>query len=79
MKGTRTQVNFNETSREIEVLFASPPEVMHKEMIDLISLACNYNASFSFSSKTSLFTAKCVSDSASEELLSDYNEYYYSK
>lgn len=74
-----TQVSFNGTSREIEVLFTSSPEVIHKEMIDLISLACNYNASFSFSSKESLFTAKCVSDSASEALLSDYNEYYYSK
>ncbi len=74
-----TQVSFNAISREVEVLFSSSLDVIHKEMIELISLACNYNASFSFSFKNLLFTAKCTNDADSEKLFRDYLEYFYSK
>lgn len=74
-----TQVKFNEESREVEVFFTSLSDVIHKEMIELISLACNYNASFSFSFKNLLFTAKCTNDADSEKLFKDYQEYFYSK
>ena len=50
-----------------------------KEQIDLISLACNYNASYSYSSDRMLFTAKCNNEADMESLLRDYKEYFYSK
>ena len=72
-------IEFNEATREIEVFLSFSSHCISKEQIDLISLACNYNASYSYSSDRMLFTAKCNSEADTESLLRDYNEYFYSK
>ena len=72
-------IEFNEETRKIEVFFSFSSHCISKEQIDLISLACNYNASYSYSSDRMLFTAKCNSEADTESLLRDYNEYFYSK
>ena len=72
-------IEFNEATREIEVFLSFSSHCISKEQIDLISLACNYNASYSYSSDRMLFTAKCNSEADTESLLRDYKEYFYSK
>ncbi len=74
-----TSIGFNEETEKIEIFFSFSSHCISKEQIDLISLACNYNASYSYSSDRMLFTAKCNSEADTESLLRDYNEYFYSK
>ena len=74
-----TSIGFNKETGKIEVFFSFSSHCISKEQIDLISLACNYNASYSYSSDRMLFTAKCNSEADTESLLRDYNEYFYSK
>lgn len=72
-------IEFNEATREIEVFLSFSSHCISKEQIDLISLACNYNASYSYSNDRLLFTVKCNSEADTESLLRDYKEYFYSK
>ena len=74
-----TSIGFNEETGKIEIFFSFSSHCISEEQIDLISLACNYNASYSYSSDRMLFTAKCNSEADTESLLRDYNEYFYSK
>lgn len=74
-----TSIEFNEKTREIEVFFSLSSRCITEEQIQLISLACNYNASYSYSSDRLLFTVKCNSEADTESLLRDYKEYFYSK
>ena len=72
-------VEFNKETQQIEVFFSFSSQCISKEQINLISLACNYNASYSYSNDRLLFTVKCNSEADTESLLRDYREYFYSK
>lgn len=74
-----TSIEFNEKTRKIEVFFSFSSRCITEEQFQLISLACNYNASYSYSSDRLLFTAKCNSEADTESLLRDYKEYFYFK
>lgn len=74
-----TSIELDEKTRTIKVFFSFSSDCIAKDQIEMISLACNYNASYSYSSDHLLFTAKCNNDADTESLLRDYKEYFYSK
>ncbi len=74
----KTIVNFNEGTRKIEV-FLSGTYPVEKELPELVSFACKYNADFGYDAKKFLFTAKCENAEDTEKLLNDYNQYFFTK
>ena len=76
----KTKINFNKETRSVEVHFSSlPHSVIAKELIELISLACNYNANFSYSCKNHVFSAQCTNFIIAEKLYRSYQEYLFAK
>ena len=75
----KTNIVVKRETREIEVFLPSTSPFTNEEVVELVSLACNYNASFNYDTERLLFTATCNSVRDLEDLLNDYEEYFYQK
>lgn len=76
----KTKINFNKETRSIEVHFTSLSQsLIAQELVDLISIACNYNANFSYSYDRQLFSAQCANFIVAEEIYRAYREYFLEK
>ena len=76
----KTKIGFNKETRSVEVHFASLSQsLIAKELIDLISIACNYNANFSYSCDRRLFSAQCTNLIVAEEIYRAYRAYFLEK
>lgn len=75
----KTNIVVKRETRKIEVSLPSTSPFTNEEVVELVSLACNYNASFNYDTERLLFTATCNSVKGLEELYNDYTEYFYQK
>ena len=75
----KTKIVVKRKTREIEVSLPRTSPFIIEEVVELVSLACNYNANFNYDTERFLFTATCNSARDLERLSNDYKEYFYQK
>jgi len=71
----KISIKVNCQERRIQIF----SQMLEKELEELISLACCYNANYKYDEKESGFYIVCFSDDAVEKLKEEYEKYFFSK